>query len=61
MAKGNPQMPYQVPELKDVREYNDLLKEIEKRTKQINEWISFSHLLSPTCLSNVDTFYISLP
>ena len=35
MAKGNPQMPYQVPELKDVGEYNDLLKEIEKRTERI--------------------------
>ena len=38
MAKGNPQMPYQVPELKDVGEYNDLLKEIEKRTERIEKY-----------------------
>ena len=31
-------MPYQVPELKDVGEYNDLLKEIEKRTERIEGW-----------------------
>ena len=38
MAKGNPQMPYQVPELKDVGEYNRLLKEIEKKTERIEGW-----------------------
>ena len=38
MAKGNPQMPYQVPDLRDVKEYDALLKEIEKRTKKITDW-----------------------
>ena len=31
-------MPYQVPDLRDVKEYDALLKEIEKRTKKITDW-----------------------
>lgn len=38
MAKGNPQMPYQVPDLENVKDYENLLSKIEQRSKQISEW-----------------------
>ena len=38
MANGNPQMPYQVPDLENVKEYEELLKKIEERSEQISKW-----------------------
>jgi len=38
VAKGNPQMPYQVPDLENVKDYENLLSKIEQRSKQISEW-----------------------